>query len=106
MMTMARYAMQYPLFRQVVDTKHYDVRESNISYTIYNVNPILSYPGADGVKTGFSDDAGRDPGRHRRAKRPSDLRGLHEVTGRGGGRRHPAAELGLQLLRLATGKLS
>lgn len=59
MMTMARYAMQYPLFRQVVDTKHYDVRESNISYTIYNVNPILSYPGADGVKTGFSDDAGK-----------------------------------------------
>jgi len=59
MVTMARYAMQYPLFRQVVETRKYDVRESNISYTIYNVNPILDYPGADGVKTGFSDNAGR-----------------------------------------------
>ncbi len=59
MVTMARYAMQYPLFRQVVATKHYDVSESNIAYTIYNVNPILDYPGADGVKTGFSDNAGR-----------------------------------------------
>lgn len=59
LVTMARYAMQYPLFRQVVETRHYDVRESNISYTIYNVNPILDYPGADGVKTGFSDNAGR-----------------------------------------------
>ncbi len=59
MVTMARYAMQYPLFRQVVETRHYDIRESNISYTIFNVNPILGYPGADGVKTGFSDSAGR-----------------------------------------------
>lgn len=59
MVTMARYAMQYPLFRKVVATKHYDISESNIAYTIYNVNPFLDYPGADGVKTGFSDNAGR-----------------------------------------------
>ena len=59
MVTMARYAMQYQLFREVVRTRHYEVRESNISYTLHNVNPILGYPGADGVKTGFSDDAGK-----------------------------------------------
>ncbi len=59
MVAMARYAMQYPLFRKVVDTRSYHIRESNISYTIYNVNPILGYPGVDGVKTGYSDNAGR-----------------------------------------------
>ncbi len=60
MVTMARYAMQYPLFRQVVASRTYDVRESNVSYTLYNVNPLLgSYPPADGVKTGDTDSAGK-----------------------------------------------
>jgi len=59
MVVMARYAMQYPLFRQIVDTKSYEVKESNIDFMMYNVNPILDYPGADGVKTGLTDSAGK-----------------------------------------------
>jgi len=60
MVEMARYAMQYPEFRQIVRSKSYDIQESNISYTIFNVNPLLGeYPGLDGVKTGFTDDAGK-----------------------------------------------
>lgn len=60
MVTMARYAMQHPLFRKVVATHFYDVQGSNISYEIENVNPLLNaYPGADGVKTGDTDNAGR-----------------------------------------------
>ena len=59
MVVMARYAMQYPLFRQIVDTKSYEVRESNIDFTMYNVNPILEYEGAEGVKTGLTDSAGK-----------------------------------------------
>jgi D-alanyl-D-alanine carboxypeptidase len=60
MVTMARYAMQYPIFRKVVNTHFYDVQGSNISYQIQNVNPLLNaYSGADGVKTGDTDNAGR-----------------------------------------------
>lgn len=60
MAMMARHAMQYPEFRKLAAARSYDVRGSNIGYTIYNLNPILnSYPGADGVKVGYTDDAGR-----------------------------------------------
>lgn len=59
MVVMARYAMQYPIFREVVASKSYEVRESNIDITLPNVNPILDYPGADGVKSGLTDSAGR-----------------------------------------------
>ncbi|MHB8992079.1 MAG: D-alanyl-D-alanine carboxypeptidase family protein [Chloroflexota bacterium] len=60
MVTMSRYAMQYPEFRRLVATRSYEVLGSNIDYTIYNVNPILNaYPGADGVKTGDTDNAGK-----------------------------------------------
>lgn len=60
MVTMARYGMQYPEFRKLAAAKAYDIRESNISYTIQNLNPVLwSYPGADGVKIGYTDNSGR-----------------------------------------------
>ncbi len=60
MVTMSRYAMQYPEFRKVVATRSYEVLGSNIDYTIDNLNPILNaYPGADGVKTGDTDNAGK-----------------------------------------------
>lgn len=60
MVTMARYGMQYRAFRQLAAATRYDIRRSNISYTIYNLNPILgAYPGADGVKVGYTDEAGR-----------------------------------------------
>lgn len=57
---MARYGMQYPLFRRLAAARTYDITRSNIAYTIENLNPILwAYPGADGVKIGFTDNAGR-----------------------------------------------
>ncbi|MGE5620365.1 MAG: hypothetical protein ACM3US_14055 [Sphingomonadaceae bacterium] len=60
MVTMARYAMQYPVFRKIVATRQYDVQGSNVSFTLHNLNPILNaYPGADGVKTGDTLNAGR-----------------------------------------------
>ncbi len=60
MVAMARYGMQYPEFRKLAAARSYDIRRSNISYTVYNLNPILgAYPGADGVKIGYTDNAGR-----------------------------------------------
>jgi D-alanyl-D-alanine carboxypeptidase len=60
MVMMARYAMQYPKFREIVVAPSYNISRSNIAYTIYNLNPLLgAHPDADGVKTGFTDDAGR-----------------------------------------------
>jgi serine-type D-Ala-D-Ala carboxypeptidase (penicillin-binding protein 5/6) len=60
MVVMARYAMQYPKFREIVAAPSYAISRSNIAYTVYNLNPLLgAFPEADGVKTGFTDDAGR-----------------------------------------------
>ena len=60
MMIMARYAMQYPLFREIAAARKWDIQGTNINYTIPNVNPLLTaFPGADGIKTGFTDEAGR-----------------------------------------------
>jgi D-alanyl-D-alanine carboxypeptidase (penicillin-binding protein 5/6) len=56
----ARYGMQHaPEFRKVVGTRTWTVHGSR-SFPIENLNPFLgSYPGADGVKIGFTDDAAR-----------------------------------------------
>jgi D-alanyl-D-alanine carboxypeptidase len=60
MVVMARYGMQYPTFRKLAAARWYNIRESNISYTITNLNPLLgTYPGADGVKIGYTENAGR-----------------------------------------------
>ncbi len=60
MVVMARYGMQYPVFQKLAAARSYDIRESNISYTVYNLNPLLgTYPGADGVKIGYTDSSGR-----------------------------------------------
>ena len=60
MVTLARYAMQYPLFRQIVSSESYQMDGSSGARTIRNVNDILTaYPGADGVKTGDTPRAGR-----------------------------------------------
>jgi D-alanyl-D-alanine carboxypeptidase len=60
MVVMARYGMQYPVFQTLAAAKRYDIRESNISYTITNLNPMLgTYVGADGVKIGYTDNSGR-----------------------------------------------
>jgi D-alanyl-D-alanine carboxypeptidase (penicillin-binding protein 5/6) len=56
----ARYGMQhYPEFRKVVGTQTWEVHGTR-SFTVDNLNRFLgNYPGADGVKIGFTDDAGR-----------------------------------------------
>ncbi len=56
----SRFGMQhYPEFRKVVSTRNWIVHGSR-SFRIENLNPFLgSYPGADGVKIGFTDNAAR-----------------------------------------------
>lgn len=56
----ARHGMQhYPEFRKVVGTETRVVHGTR-SFTIENLNRFLgNYPGADGVKIGFTDNAGR-----------------------------------------------
>lgn len=56
---MARYGMTLPLFREIVGTP---LRTTGGSRTLdlYNTNSLLRrYPGTDGVKTGFTEEAGR-----------------------------------------------
>lgn len=55
----ARYAMTLPFFAQVVSTPQWSANGSR-TINLPNVNGFLtSYSGADGVKTGFTDAAGR-----------------------------------------------
>lgn len=55
----ARAGMQNPVFERMVATKEYRV-EGPIRWVFKNNNRLLdSYPGADGVKTGYTDNAGR-----------------------------------------------
>lgn len=56
---LARYGMQIPEFAQVVDTTSWTARGSR-TFWMNNINGFLSrYDGADGVKTGYTEDAGR-----------------------------------------------
>ena len=56
---LARYGMSLPRFREVVKTGAYTARGAR-ELSMRNTNALLSsYPSADGVKTGFTDDAGR-----------------------------------------------
>jgi hypothetical protein len=53
---MARYGMQNPTFYSLASTRHWQ----QDGYDLWNLNKLLaSYPGADGVKPGFTDGAGR-----------------------------------------------
>jgi serine-type D-Ala-D-Ala carboxypeptidase (penicillin-binding protein 5/6) len=53
---MARYAMQSPLFQSLSAAQHWQAE----GYDLWNLNKLLGhYPGADGVKVGFTDNAGR-----------------------------------------------
>jgi D-alanyl-D-alanine carboxypeptidase (penicillin-binding protein 5/6) len=61
--TLARTAMRYPAFAQVVATAKYALSETadHGDYTWTTTNELLSarpYPGATGVKTGFTGNAG------------------------------------------------
>ena len=60
--TIARQAMTYPFFRQVVSTQRATIPWQNHDYdrVLNNKNKLLStYPGAIGVKTGYTKAAGR-----------------------------------------------
>lgn len=56
----ARYGMtHYAEFRKLASARSYEVRGSR-SFTVWNLNRFLwSYPGADGVKIGYTDNAGK-----------------------------------------------
>lgn len=54
------YALNNPLFRQIVGTKYYTVTINSSSKQIHNTNELLgSVEGVYGVKTGFTSKAGR-----------------------------------------------
>jgi hypothetical protein len=53
---MSRFGMQNPTFYSLSMTRHWNAD----GFDLWNLNKFLaSYPGADGVKPGFTDDAGR-----------------------------------------------
>ncbi|MHB0868969.1 MAG: D-alanyl-D-alanine carboxypeptidase family protein [Chloroflexota bacterium] len=55
----ARAALQNPYFERIVATREYHV-DGPIRWAFKNSNRLLDvYPGADGVKTGYTDNAGR-----------------------------------------------
>ncbi|MBA2450833.1 MAG: D-alanyl-D-alanine carboxypeptidase [Chloroflexi bacterium] len=54
--TMARHGMQDPLFYHLSATRNWHAE----GFDLWNLNRLLGqYPGADGVKVGYTDDAGR-----------------------------------------------
>jgi D-alanyl-D-alanine carboxypeptidase len=56
---LARYGMQLPEFRDTVGASVWTAN-GNRTLTLYNINGFLSrYEDADGIKTGYTDDAGR-----------------------------------------------
>jgi D-alanyl-D-alanine carboxypeptidase len=60
----SRYGMQNPLFRELAVAKSHPVnlwrKGEKMSYNILNLNRLLTlYPGADGIKIGFTENAGR-----------------------------------------------
>ncbi len=56
---MARYGMTLPLFREIVGAPLKTTGGSR-NIALYNTNALLQrYPGTDGVKTGFTEEAGR-----------------------------------------------
>lgn len=60
MTMLARYGMQhYPLFQSLAAATYWEVHGSR-SWEVYNLNKLLrNYQGGDGVKIGYTDNAGR-----------------------------------------------
>jgi serine-type D-Ala-D-Ala carboxypeptidase (penicillin-binding protein 5/6) len=57
--TMARAAMEYPLFADIVDTEEAKISTQNREIEVFNTNNLLyAYDEANGVKTGTSPKAG------------------------------------------------
>ncbi len=54
------YALNNPLFLQIVGTKYYTVSINGVSKSIHNTNELLGViPSVYGVKTGYTSEAGR-----------------------------------------------
>jgi D-alanyl-D-alanine carboxypeptidase (penicillin-binding protein 5/6) len=54
----ARYAMNHPKFREIVKTETLPWHGKEWESVLYNINPMLyNYEGANGVKTGYTDQA-------------------------------------------------
>ncbi len=61
LVTLAAYAMNIPLFAQIVGTATYSIPATahNVAHTWTNTDPLLGvYAGALGIKTGYTDAAG------------------------------------------------
>lgn len=59
LVSLARYAMRNPLFRDVVGTFTAKVRSNRYTHVLTSHNTLLkTYPGAEGVKTGNTNHAG------------------------------------------------
>lgn len=61
---LSRYLMRFPDLRTIVGTEEYTATATRagetVTFDLYNHNPLLNYtPGVDGVKTGFTEEAGR-----------------------------------------------
>jgi D-alanyl-D-alanine carboxypeptidase (penicillin-binding protein 5/6) len=57
--TLARYAMRNPAFRGLVDVTQVKVRSDRYTHLLTTHNTLLkTYPGAEGVKTGWTNNAG------------------------------------------------
>lgn len=57
---LAGIAMQNPEFRTIVGTKEKKIRNSSgKEYQLENLNVLLDIPGVNGVKTGFTEEAGQ-----------------------------------------------
>ena len=58
---LSRYALRIPLFSRIVSTREFTV-QANRTFTLQNTNQVLflpnEVPGVNGVKTGFTDNAG------------------------------------------------
>jgi D-alanyl-D-alanine carboxypeptidase (penicillin-binding protein 5/6) len=59
LVSLARYAMRNPTFRQIVGTFTVKVRSDRYTHVLVSHNTLLqTYPGAEGVKTGNTNNAG------------------------------------------------
>ncbi len=60
MARLATYAMKNPKFAKIVGTKEYIATDitGNIVHNLENLNELLGRNGVNGVKTGFTDEAG------------------------------------------------
>jgi serine-type D-Ala-D-Ala carboxypeptidase (penicillin-binding protein 5/6) len=59
--TLAREALEYPLFAEIVDTTEATISTQNREIEVFNTNQLLNtYPPATGVRTGSSPQAGEN----------------------------------------------